>query len=292
MYSALPGVISAKAVSSSPGMWLATSSRDMRRSASPWTKMYPPRASSRSALTSKPTAASSRAFSRSSPAACTTAVPVEKVAVEPAVMGATGVREVSAETTRTSSYLGAQGFGGQLGQNCVSPLPHIHGAHQEADLPIPGEPDLCRRDVPWSAPVDEHSHAPPDLAGRRRVGPALGYHISKADAPSRRHCSSPLLEKGMPPSTGWVSTMASAGVVRMPGWPSGRTRFFRRNSSGSMPRVFSHLVHDALEGKVALGRSQGAVRASNGAVGVHQVAVIAGVGAPVQVQACPGPGDG
>ena len=101
----------------------ATSANAMRRDGSDLTNTQPWAASRSYTGASRPDEAISIRDSRTSVAACTTAVPVEKVAVEPAVMGASGVPRLSAKTGSTCSYSAPSTSAAIWGSTVVAPSP-------------------------------------------------------------------------------------------------------------------------------------------------------------------------
>ena len=123
MASALPGMMLAVAVSASTSMRPATSANEMRRVGSFLTKISPAAASRPSMGASNPAEASSNSSRRTCSAACTTAVPVENVAVDPAVIGASGVPQVSANTASTCPESAPSTSAAICGSTVVAPSP-------------------------------------------------------------------------------------------------------------------------------------------------------------------------
>ena len=107
----------------SDSMRRTTWARVMRRLGSSLTDTNPSLISSRSAGTSNPVTPNCSICRRRLAAASTTAVPVEKVAAEPAVMGAWGVVSVSPLTTSMSLQATPNTSAAICGSTVVAPSP-------------------------------------------------------------------------------------------------------------------------------------------------------------------------
>ena len=179
----------------------------------------------------------------------------------------------------------AKRLGGHLGQHGEAALAHVHDAGRQRHRAVVLEGHPGDGPAAGAAAVDEHAHAhaaPYHGAGVRRVGPAL------APADGRRAAFEALAQS--------VAGERHAAFHRLGVHHLVEGRYpLARLALGAhvvlqpeVQRVDAQLlgdpVHQRLEGEVALRRAEGAVGAGGGLVCVDQVAVVAGVGAAVQVQ--------